>query len=56
MTNDYCIVSVFGIRYIFRIIEAFRVFIGKEMVNDYWIICVIGIVSVFAMKYGYSIV
>ena len=31
------------------IVKAFRILIGKRMVNDYWIVCVFGIVSVFGM-------
>ena len=40
MVNDYWIVwvfgtvSVFGIQYGYRILEDFRIFIGKRMVND----------------------
>ena len=49
MINDFWIVSVFGIKYGFRIVKAFNIFIGKGMVNDHWIVCVFGIVSVFGM-------
>ena len=37
--NDYKIVTVFGIQCCFRIVEAFRIFMGKEMVNYYCIVC-----------------
>ena len=49
MVNDCCTVSAFGIYYGFRIVDAFRIIIGKGMVNDYWIMCVFGIVSVFGI-------
>ena len=49
MINNYWIVSVFGIKYGFRIEETFSKFIGKGMVNDYWIVCVFEIVSVFGV-------
>ena len=49
MINDFWIVSVFRIKYGFRIVKAFNIFIGKGMVNDHWIVCVFGIVSVFGM-------
>ena len=39
MMNHYRIVTVFGIQYSFRIVEAYRIFIGKEMVNYYLILC-----------------
>ena len=35
MINVYWIVSVFGIKYGFGIVEDFRMFIGKSLVNDY---------------------
>ena len=38
--------------YDFRIVEAFRIFIGKGIVNDYWRVCVFVIGSVFGMSYG----
>ena len=47
--KDFWIVSVFRIKYGFRIVKAFNMFIGKGMVNDYWIVCVFGIVSVLGM-------
>ena len=31
----------------FKVVEAFRTFIGKRMVNDYWIVCLFVIVSEF---------
>ena len=49
MINDFWIVSDGGIKYGFRIVNAFNIFIGKGMVNDHWIVCVFGIVSVFGM-------
>ena len=42
MINDYWTVSVFGISYGFRIVKAFRTFIGNGMMNDYRIVCVLG--------------
>ena len=47
--KDFWIVSVFRIKYGFRIVKAFNMFIGKGMVNDHWIVCVFGIASVFGM-------
>ena len=49
MKNDYRIVSVFGIYYGFRKVDAFKIVIGKGMVNDYWIVFVFGVVIVFGM-------
>ena len=43
MANDYWIVSVFRIACVFfdeygyRMVSAFRIFIGKWMINDYWV-------------------
>ena len=49
MVNDYWIVSVFETLCGFRIVEDFRIFIRKRMVNDYGIVCVFGIVILFGM-------
>ena len=35
MINDYWRISVFEIYYGLRIVEAFRMFLAKAMVNDY---------------------
>ena len=35
MVNEYWVISVFEIYYGFRIVDAFRIVIGKGMVNDY---------------------
>ena len=42
--------------YGFRMVEAFRIFIGKAIVHDYWRVCVFVIGSVLGMSYGYRIV
>ena len=49
MIDDYWIVSVLKIKFGFNIIEAFRTFIGKGIVNDYWIVSVFVIVGVFGI-------
>ena len=38
------------------VVNNFRIFIEKVMVNYYWILCVFQIVSAFVMKYGFRIV
>lgn len=46
---DCWIVSIFGIKYGFRIVKVFRIFTGQRMMNDYCLVCVFGIVSCFGM-------
>ena len=60
MVNDYCVlcvfgtVSVFGLKYGFRITQGFRRFIGKAMVNNYWMESEFGIEYVYRIVQGYT--
>ena len=49
MIDDYWIISVLKTKLGFNIIEDFRTFIGKGIVNNYWIVSVFVIVGVFGI-------
>ena len=42
-------ISKFGMKYGYKIVNAFKILIGKEIVNDYWTVCAFGIASVYVM-------
>ena len=46
MTSKWIVNCIWGI---IRLGDAFRVIVGKGMVNDYWILYLFEIISVFGM-------